>query len=47
MSEIQEPEKKIQHLQEVKGFFDQWNIYQKVFQNKAWHGILLERRKKQ
>lgn len=33
MSEIQELENQNKHLQEVKGFFDQWSNYQKVIQN--------------
>lgn len=51
MSEIQELENQNQQLQEVKGFFDQWNIYQKVIQNnymfheqihQAVHKLLIE-----
>jgi cyclopropane fatty-acyl-phospholipid synthase-like methyltransferase len=33
MSEESENKNLNQHLQEVKGFFNQWNIYQKVIQN--------------
>ncbi|MCX9080676.1 MAG: class I SAM-dependent methyltransferase [Candidatus Methanoperedens sp.] len=33
MSKIEDLETQNIYLQEVKGFFDQWNIYQKVIQN--------------
>ncbi len=33
MSEIQEHKNENQGIQDIKRFFEQWNIYQKVIQN--------------